>query len=196
MEEEYVNIYNNLMMQYISKYWGLHRYEEVLEKKGFVSVDVSSKDVYQSRARGYFNYFFIRNDLHIDRLTDQEKQYLIDRYKSGNFDLTLDDEEYISKNILRVLIYSQDKSYMMLFGPDNSNYLKPANSLVIGLSYNDYYDLDDPNWEELHNKRESILYFYLDALESELAKRLNVPISVIKYGTGLSINMNEENISR
>lgn len=190
---ELYSLYNHLLMQYIIRFWGIKRYDEAfLESKNkFSPIKEEDMDIYQFRAKGYLSFLYLRNNIYIERLDSAEANYLERRLKEESEELTNEDITFLNKTISKVILEDYKDSTMTLYGPDNGNFLRPRNAIIIGMRHDDFAESENPEWEGMHNKRATETYFFTRALVKELKEKLPVPVEIIEYND-FSIKRNSD----
>ena len=184
-KEEYLrlySLYNHLLMKYIMKNFGLQRYDDVFNHNhNFFKVPKEKMDIYQFRAYGFLNFYYLRNNIYIERLSEKEKKFLFDKLKRLDYELDSASESFIQGTFYKVLLESSLQSYT-IYGLNNDNFMRPSNALIFGIR-NDDYCLDGKSfdWEKMNSERKSVLFFFNQALEQEFSTKLGVPVFVIQY---------------
>ena len=186
--QEYLNlynVYNNLLIQFLMNEYSLINVDNEMSKRKneFVEVEEEEKDMYQKSSTGYLKYLYLRNNIYIERLSEQERGFLYKVYLSGNFDLNNEKIEFIKNTYLKVILENPNsKNEYTNYGPDNSRFLKPANAIIIGVRYDEYEHLKD-NDDALDNYGKSLfnLQILTNFLEYKIKKEKNIPFAVIKY---------------
>ena len=81
------NTYNNLLIQFLMKEYSLINVDNELAKRKdeYKELSYEEKDMYQKSASGYLKYFYLRNNIYIERLSIEERDYLNNVYLTGNF---------------------------------------------------------------------------------------------------------------
>ena len=153
--------YSNLLYCYLLNKLKLKEFDNMLVngRNHFQEVSIDNMDFYQYLAKDYLKYFYIRNNLYIERLNENELNFL----KKKNFDNNLDlDEEtinFISKTYPKVIKENNDsKSVNINYGPDNFQFYKPSDALIIGVRFDDYYKEPGETSEEWDSKYNDKLY--------------------------------------
>lgn len=179
------NVYNNLLIQFMIKKYHLLDVDKELEKRidSFPEVPSSEKDLYQHLSEGYLKYFYLRNNIYIERLTKEQLNYLFSIYQSGNLKLNSQYEQFINDTYLKVILENEnEKGVNVNYGPDNLKYYKPSNSIVIGVRYNQFQNL--PNDENIFSSfasAEGQIRILTDFLEYKVKQESDIPFNVIKY---------------
>ena len=186
--QEYLNLYNaynNLLIQFLMDEYSLIYIDNEISKREseFKEVAYENKDLYQKSSVGYLKYLYLRNNLYIERLSNEERAILHRIYLTGDFRLTSERKEFIKNTFLKVILESPSSNNLYVnYGPDNSRFLKPANAIIIGVRYDEYEHLKD-NDDALDNYGKSLfnLQILTNFLEYKIKKEKNIPFAVIKY---------------
>lgn len=178
-QESYLKLYklyNNLLVQYLIKKYNLNLYDEMIQnsKRNFKKVDTNDMDIYQYVSSKYLDYLYIRNNIYIEKLSQEELLYL----SSTKELLDSNNEQFIEKTYKKVIF---ENEYTM-YGPDNSKYLKKPNTLIIGLRYKSI-DLNNDSDNELDNflSQQQYLKLFIPELSRQLNNRNLDSIEVIEY---------------
>ena len=179
-------LYSNLLYQYLIDKLKLNIYDKMImdARNHFEPVSVDNMDFYQYLAKDYLKYFYIRNNLHIERLNIEELAFLKHKYESKNNLLDQDTIKFIRKTYPKVIaerVYGDNVK--VNYGPDNYPFYQESNALIIGVRFNEYY-LEDGETEEEWNRKYDNREFELDniifCLKKELEK-FEVKGSVVRY---------------
>lgn len=173
-KKEYISLYNlyrKLFTEYIVQKLELNKYDKELEESilKFYTTPKEDMDVYQYFSSEELKYFYIRNNIYIERLTDENIKFLRDKIEKKNYDLDDETKELI-ENTYKKVIYEGNiedgKKYITLYGPNNRNYLAPSDSIVIGFRYDEFFEdrLEDAIWRIRHLKQVE----YLDKIFSDM----------------------------
>lgn len=179
------NVYSNLLIQFLMKKYYLSNVDEQLEKREntYPEVPDLEKDLYQYSSIGYLKYFYLRNNIYIERLTSDEINYLFSVYKSGDLSLSEENETFIEATYLKTIIESNKGDVLNInYGPDNSKFFRPNNAIIIGVRYNQFQNLD--NSADLFStfaSAEGQIQVLTDFLEYKIKREKGVPFYVIKY---------------
>lgn len=186
--------YSKIFLKYISTKLNLQAYEEKINNSGynFNKVQQKNMDIYQYLSSEELNYFYIRNNLHIERLNEEEIKKLneieINTNQLGNSEI-----EFIEKTYMKVIYEGDDetkKGMMTFFGPTTTKFMARNDSLVLGFRYDDYYanNLSDEQWIEQRDKQLKLILSITNQIINE--KKVENPISIIKYD---SFSVNQRN---
>lgn len=125
------------------------------------------------------NYIFLRNNYHIERLSEDELEQL----KNGSVD-----DEFLKNTFEKVLYEDGNFTY---YGSPIDSYLAASKSLVIEFAYD---QVEIETIEELQNV-DKIIGIISDELKAKIEDSLGVPVSVIIYnGIPDLYKNNEKNV--
>ena len=163
----------------------LQKFDNQMEKHNdkFPKIEDEKKDLYQKRANCYLKYFYIRNNIYIERLNDNQKQYLLNLHNNGDINLSLENEKFIDETYEKIIIeYPNEKNVVVSYGPDNIKYYKPNNAIIIGIRYDEIFLMMNDD-ENLSNSSQSkgILSFTIPIWENEVKKCFNKPFAFVQY---------------
>ena len=184
-KEQYLKLYlkySDLLYKYMIKKLELQRFDNLLLNSPckFKKIKENDMDLYQKLGSKHLKYFYIRNNLYIERLSNEELNDLIN--------LTMDDldsHDFIEKTYFKVLLEDPDPNSKLItiYGPDNKEFIKPSNVIVIGYSYVKF-DKDENNideWIKLNDKRLLELDFLNIAFNKLTKDKLKTNIILQKY---------------
>lgn len=175
-------IYSNLLIQYFIKYYNLKEFDDVLskDKRNFEKVSTDDMDIYQYLSSEYLNYIYLRNNIYIERLSNEELLYL-SRIK--DYSLNKENEEFIKNTYSRVIVESNDKNAVTMFGPDNLKFIKRSNWVVFGIRYNRFNLKDrskEQEWLKQDEEREKFISMLISIAKMQF-KKINPNTSIIRY---------------
>ncbi len=187
----YLQLYSYLQILlnvYVSEYLGLERYDAYLEysELKYKKVKEEDMDVYQYLGSSVMQYFYIRNNLFLERLTKEERDFFVEKMVEENYKVDEKMKDYI-KNILSRVIVETEKTRgevgLTNFGPDIPSYFAPMNALLIGLRYDEFYheNMTDEEWDFSHEQQQKDLDKLISQLNLELESKLDIPFKVIQY---------------
>ena len=188
--QEYLNLstlYRKLLNEYI-KLLGLQKYDDLLENSNlnFIKIDESEQDFYQYYNNSDLTYYYIRNNIYLNRLTIEEKNFL--KNKLNNQDYNLDNETitFINstfKKLIKEIHENINEPFDTNFGPTSSRYLARNDALIIGFRYDESNDngMDDETFDKNYEKQKEYIKILNKQLEDEIENKLNLPVKVIEY---------------
>ncbi len=191
MKETYLEIYSiyrKLFSEYIIDKLQIKNYDFELTNSNlnFVKVIEKDMDIYQNFNKEILNYFYIRNNLYIERLTPSERKILYTKFLIGDYSLDENTKVIIENSYKRIIfedVHKDGSNCYINMGPDNSDYYVPNQSIVIGFRYDEFNlnNLSDEQWDNLHDKQLLYLSEFLLKMSKEISSKVNIPIQVIKY---------------
>ncbi len=127
------NIYRRFYTEYLIKKLRLLDYDKLLQE---LNIENNDLDFYKRYSSDYLKYIFIRNNLYVSKLTNEEKDYLL---RNENSDLNEEIESFIERTYKRVINGFGDNHYCF-YGKQIKPYAAKSDMIVIGI-YDDKYDL-------------------------------------------------------
>ena len=180
---ECINYYYSQLIEYLIGKLDLIKYDQILSnsKNNFIPTSEDKMAIYQRLSSSYLKYLYLRNNLYIENLSNEEilrlRQFMQQQATLSNQELY----RFIENTYQKVISETKEVTTMN-YGPENPDFFADSNSIIIGLRTDDFADSDKiENWSELHNKREFELDFFLNYLKVELNGKLPIPVSVIRY---------------
>lgn len=190
-KEKYISLYclyRKLFTEYIIQKLDLQKYEKEIEESGlnFLANKTEDMDIYQYFSSEILKYVYIRNNIYIEKLNDEEKAFLQKKIEENKQELDKEAEQFIEKTYQKLIfedITKDNKLYIIQYGPDSRNFFAQNNSVVIGIRYDEfeYNGLDDETWDKLHDKQLIYLDSLIEKMKKELETKLPVPIAIIEY---------------
>jgi len=176
------SLYMELMYKYLLKKTDIINYDNILTNKGYKFVSNGNQDFYQNFSDEFLRFFYIRNNLYMDRLTNEEIEFLGNKLSISNFELDKETENFIEKTYKKLIFENvsgnYDSNFEVNFGPNNPMFFAPVDALVIGVRYNE--EFGENFIEEYLIKRDFIEKIRVEISE-KLNKVLSVPVAVIYY---------------
>ena len=176
--------YSKLFLKYLFEKYDLYKYDKMFEKELFTPVSEEEYDIYQKISGDFSKFLFLRNDLYIERLSKDDREFLNNKSRNNDFELDSKAIDFIERTFRNVVLENCNDSYNILYGPNNSEFIKPCNALVFGFK-DDEFGLregeNDEGWRKRHLQQllsfDVISGFICDSISDEL----NIPVEVIKY---------------
>ncbi len=195
MEEEtlhdYLNLYSytqTLLNSFVSETLGISRYDAYLSYSPlhYQTVLESEMDIYQYLSMSVLKYFYVRNNLYLERLTSEERSFLINKMLREDLSIDEKTKDFLLSVFPRLIVETNKVSGeigITNFGPEVPNFMAPMNSLVIGLRYDEFYEgnLSDDEWDSNHEKQRVEVAKMMAQLNEELSSKISIPIKVIQY---------------
>ena len=180
-----IEIYVKWVIQYLNKIINLKDYDNKIKNSNlhYIPINENEIDYYQKFSKPYLDFFYIRNDINLDKLTDEEKKF-IEYNQSHEFNEEI--EKFISITLDKVTKIDNDKfdRFLITYGAPSKRYLAYNDSLVIGFRFDEYNNdnnLSDLDWR--NNYFDKLEYY--NNISNEIKKigreKLNKDISIIRY---------------
>lgn len=180
-------LYYDLEQQYLMEMLSIDEADKALSVSvlNFKRVDEENKDIYQYQA-DRLNFFYIRNNIYIERLNESEREYLETKLKSNNCELNDKDKEFIETTIYRVSVEETDntKKSNMFYGSASKSFMESNDSIIIGFRYNEFFvpkGQSDDEWEKNYTAQRRDAEYYLSKLEFDIQVRGMERCAVLMY---------------
>ena len=142
-------------------------------KRFFKPVKEDEYDLYQYLASDKLMYIYLRNNLYIERLTNDELLILDD----DSVDIT----DIVSKTFRKVISDFGDEEVITNYGPDSKHYLCKSSNLIFGIRIDEDFFPANLNKLELILGRDHELKFLQIYLVNKTKQILGVDASAIIY---------------
>lgn len=182
------DLYRKLFSEFIILRLNLKEYDiEVSNSKlKFKINSESDMDFYQYYSSEELHYFYIRNNIYIDKLSEIENNFLQEKINSNNYNFDEESENFIESTYTKVIfedVLNNGENCITTYGPDSNSFMAPNNAVVIGFRYDEFNlnELDDKEWNELHNKQLMYLKELNDRMSVDMDNVLQVPVAILRY---------------
>ena len=182
------NVYRLLFTDYIINKLNIKNYDKKIEesKLNFTAVSEENMDIYQYYSKDELKYFYLRNNIYINSLSDEEKEFLNKKVNDNNIKLDDETTKFIEDTFVKAIYEGEkeeNKVYSTLYGPDSKNYMAPNNALVIGMRYNEFDSngLNDEEWKDLYIKKSRFLNNFIKEMENDINNNFGTKVCIIKY---------------
>lgn len=174
------SVYSKLFRRFLYQKLNLDTYESMIinSKLSFSLIDSLSEDFYQRMAHDTSKFFYLRNNIYVERLTDEEKRFLINIYKNGNYTLTEEVINFLLKTYEKVIaeeILLNNKA--QYFYEDDVLSANP-DELVIGFAC-DNYSLGSEAEADLDLRKE--IDRIIEIMKKDFVSKLNGKIKIIVF---------------
>lgn len=103
----------------------------------FRPIPEEKQDYYQKGSGMGLRYIYLRNDLHIEKLSAEELGFL-----EGMSGLDEEGKAFLAATVERV-VNPYDQICLIFYGPENGHYVCDSNAIVLGIRYDEFEtDLD------------------------------------------------------
>ena len=187
---ELYSAYSYFFREYIIDKLELKKYDEKLTNSNlnYLKVKDENMDIYQDFSKDALNYFYIRNNLYVERLTLGEKEYVYRKFVTNDnimSDKMINFIENTYKKVIFENINNDGQLCDINYGPDTLMYMycAPNNALIIGVRYDDFNlnGQTDEEWDANRRKQLDYLFGLMENLENDSNNKVNIPVVCIKY---------------
>lgn len=182
------NMYRKLFTVYIMQKLKLKSYDKKIEKSelGFTANKKQDMDIYQYFSSDILKYFYIRNNIYIEKLNKKEIDFLEKKIQSKNYELDDETMQMIESSYRRVIfedVLKNGELCKTLYGPNSSNFFADNNAIIIGVRYDEFAEnkLNDDEWDELHQQQVEFLESLITRMNKNLNSNSAVPIEILEY---------------
>lgn len=189
-EEEYAEIYSiyrKLFTEYMIEKLNLKEYDRRIKNSGlnFCVNKEEDMDLYQYFSSEYLDYFYLRNNLYIEKLNDNELDFFRKKLKTGNYNLDDESRVMMEKTYQKIIfedVLGNGEECTTFFGP-SSGYMAKNNGLIIGVRYDEFArnGLSDDKWDKLHNRQKRFLTQLIGEMKENIEKKVEGPIYFFRY---------------
>ena len=181
------SFYRYMLIEYLAKTLDLEKYDHLLTVSNlkFLPIEKDQMDIYQYFNSDRFKYIYLRNNVYISNLNNNEISEFSNLIAESNMTYNDKIKNFIEKTFKKVISENPDSKLKTVtnFGPISPTFMAPDNSLVLGIRYDEfnYNGQTDIEWDNNHN----LQIKYLESLTKELVKKaqekLNIECRIIKY---------------
>ena len=183
------SLYNELLTDYLIKNTSIKKFDDEIKNcKEFVfdfePVPEYGRDLYQYLCIDKLSFFYIRNNIYIERLTEDELNKLHSFKESKEF--TDEMNEFVDSTYRKLIREESEKLdgiFYVNFGPtEKKDFFALNNSLVIGARFYEYVKALDTS-EQINSYYKRMDYFEkkYKELERALEDELDPNVKVIEY---------------
>lgn len=174
--------YMSLLNQYLCGKVALDSYQESLDKSEYKFME-NEETVYSKAGAFGRKNIFIRNNVYVERLSEEDLAMLQEGMNNGEVNVT--DEllamiERTMENIISVRYEDSDKVFEAIYdiGVFQTN-MAPSNALVFTISYDFEYDQNGNIIDnEKEDKKAELVEELHKKMSDEMSKKLGIPVSV------------------
>lgn len=192
-KKEYLELYqkyHKLVLKYLIRKFDLLNYDKSLinNENKFIKVRKEDMDLYQYLCSDYLSYFYLRNNFYIERLTDEELEYLKNVGTNENVN------EFIIRTLKKVITEVPDRKVKFCFGGDSLEFFKPNGSILIGVRYDEFSNKipNDENWLDTYTNTKGELEFLLGGFRYANRGLNDMPIEVVSYNEYSIVKINQK----
>ena len=178
--------YKYLLEKMLVKELNLKQYDDTLKSSNlnFKQVDEKNMDIYQYYSNMNLEYIYLRNNIYIENLTNEERQVILNKYNSNNLELDDATLNFINNTYVKVIMSPHSDAYIPTYEiyhvSPNPKFSVVNTQLILGVRYDEFYNkgLDDDTWNEMYMQREKFIYDLINDMNSNLQ---NKNITVLRY---------------
>ncbi len=186
-------LYYTCFIAYLIEKYNLDEFDKQIceSKLHFTPVKEENMDIYQYFSSPYLKYLYLRNNIHIERLTKDEREFLKSKINSTN---VLDQEmkffiEETYKKLIFEDVLENGERYLIAFGPDSAQLYAHNDAIVLGIRY-DKYDIDSSDIRkalETSYNQEKYISLIIQQIESQSSE-----LEILSYGDFNTIKIKEK----
>ena len=183
------SLYNDLLTKYLIKNTSIKKFDDDIKNyKEFVfdyePVPENGQDLYQYLCNDKLSFFYVRNNMYIERLNNEELNKLHSFKEISEYNDEVN--SFIESTFRKVIREESERemgTFYVNFGPTTKrDFFALNNSLVIGARFYEYVSALDTNEQiDAYYKRMDYFEDKYKELESILDDELNSYVKVIEY---------------
>lgn len=180
--------YRDLFTKFIIEKANLQEYDLKIKNSeyDFKPNEKDDLDFYQYFSSDVLSFFYIRNNIYIERLDEAENNEMQELMEKHQEELNDETRKFIEKTYKKIVveeISNDEEKKMSFYGPNTTSFMAPSDSLVIGMRYDEFAEdnLTDEKWKERCRNQRITLYKIFDELEAKLSDKLEITVQIIKY---------------
>lgn len=192
LTERFYTLYKNyqlLLEKFLLRELPLTEYDDRFFHSGlyFTTVKPEDKDIYQSLSGMNLRYFFLRNILHVEKLSDEEIQMVVALDGKELSDPSEETMNFIGKTYQWVLCINRDNddtAYMLCYGTDRDYFWHDSRELIFGFRYDKYADNGlghDKKWLENSFEQYKMVSIALGELQRVCSETLAMKVCFLNY---------------
>lgn len=182
------SLYYNWLLKYLCQELNLKKYDNLLlnSELRFKTVSLENMDIYQYLSFNDLKYFYVRNNLYLDNLSNEEINILINYSINHDYDYNEEKKNFVKSTYQKVIfddILGDNSVISINYGPESESFFAPNNAVVIGLRYDELYNIGmtDDEWDELHDLQIDELINIMSLFNEETKNKLSAPHQIIMY---------------
>ncbi len=188
---ELLNRYKSFLEQYLKEKLCLDLIDENLEKSplGFEKIKDEDKDFYQKTSTMGLNYIYLRNNIYIEHLKDEDIEFLS---KQSEYNDTT--KEFIKRTCISVINPYED-SKIIFYGPENQKHICDSTDIVLGIRYDEFVTngMSDDEFQKNFVEKLALIGNLIGLISVVSEKEIGHKVKLIQYNSA-SIIKGKENI--
>ena len=173
-----LNRYKSFFERFLKEQLSLELIDRNLKESelDFRPVKGEDQDYYQRTSGMGLTYIYLRNNLYVEKLTEDELRFLKEHEEYGT-----EVEKFISETCERV-VNPYDKAQMVFFGPENKAFLHSSDEIVLGIRYAEFdTDLENEDFTDNFLKKQTIISRLCLVVNVYGLQKLEKKVSMIQY---------------
>ena len=172
--------YQYYLELYLLSKTNIKKFDDNIKNSNFKSIDYGKMDYYQTFCGEGLKYYYIRNNINVLSLTNEEQEIFLKIIKDSNKKLTPSIEKFIEDTFQKVIKENCIDSKIN-YGPMSKRFFVQNGTLVIGMRYDEFYQIGDKILDEKSNLQDLFLLQNNALLEKDIEDKLQISCRVIKY---------------
>ena len=171
-----IETYHNALINMLIKTLDLTKLEEDFSKSknAFRPISEEEQDLYQQMSSDKLKYLYLRNNIYVERLSEEELKILDNNKNEEVYPL-------VQETFKTVINDYPDKQMITNYGPDANDFYTQSSNIIFGIRVDDTFFPEGVNKVELIMNREFELDFLKHYLETKIKDNCQIDGTVIKY---------------
>ena len=180
---ELYNAYRELLTNYLIDKMNLTKYDKKIteSKLNFTIVEKEKMDIYQYFSANQLNYFYIRNNIYIEKLVNEDKEFLLDKIQNNNYNIDNRTKKFLERTYKKVImedVLENGKECITLYGPDSSKFMAKNNNIIIGFRFDDFYNMRErKNFAKEYKEQ----LMFIKNIINEMKAEYDYDVTIIEY---------------
>ena len=179
-EKEQAELYNEMELEYLIDKISNIKLELANIEQEFIDNGIKNKEIINADNLDLpSKYFFLMNDVYLERLKDEEIKMLEEYIKCidfTNIEIPEDLYNFLMSKLFVLLLPNTSEKYLSWYG-SGDDFIAPSDSIVLGLHFIKYLD----NSDEDIILQERLLYKNANYIQDELAPSKNLKVAVLLF---------------
>lgn len=190
--------YRYYLTKYLEEKVGLSKFDKRIETSelSFVPVDEKEMDFYQGFNRSNYKFIYLRNNIYIGNLSNEERNELCELIKSSELEYNEKIGEFIGRTFKKAIFEkSKDNDSINInYGPISQSFFAPNDALIIGLRYDEYNSngMSDEEWDKNHDSQVAEINNLRKELALEVESKLSINCHLLQYDEFSIVKKNVE----
>lgn len=192
--------YRYLLMEYLNRRINLEGYDKSIQESNlkFVEINPDSMDIYQYYCLNTLKYIYLRNNVHIAHLTNEERDLFLTLIKNSDMTYNDDIDKFIDSTFRKVIFepINNDEIIDINYGPMSNTFLAANNALVFGIRHDEFNlnGMTDSDWDQNHDNQIRFLNTLSTTMEKDVMNKLKINCRVISYNDTSVVKKNNDEL--